>query len=78
MNLVLNALDASERGGEVRIKARRLGPVEIELSSRMMVPGWPSSSERRSTTVLHDEGPGDGAWAGDRALHRDPAPRFSA
>jgi len=32
MNLVLNALDASERGGEVRIKARRLGPVEIELS----------------------------------------------
>ena len=32
MNLVLNALDASERGGEVRIKGRRLGPVEIELS----------------------------------------------
>jgi two-component system sensor histidine kinase HydH len=32
MNLVLNALDASERGGEIRVRARKLGPVEIELS----------------------------------------------
>jgi signal transduction histidine kinase len=32
MNLVLNALDASARGGEIRVKARRLGPSEIELS----------------------------------------------
>jgi signal transduction histidine kinase len=32
MNLVLNALDASERGGEVRVRARRLGPGELELS----------------------------------------------
>ncbi|HEY1126340.1 MAG TPA: ATP-binding protein, partial [Actinomycetota bacterium] len=32
MNLVLNALDASDRGGEVRVKAKQLGPIEIELS----------------------------------------------
>ena len=32
MNLVLNALDASPRGGEVRVVARPLGPTEIELS----------------------------------------------
>jgi len=31
INLVLNALDASERGGEVRVGARALGPVEVEL-----------------------------------------------
>jgi signal transduction histidine kinase len=31
INLVLNALDASERGGEVRVGAKTLGPVEIEL-----------------------------------------------
>jgi signal transduction histidine kinase len=32
INLVLNALDASERGSEVRVLARALGPGEIELS----------------------------------------------
>ncbi len=32
MNLVLNALDASDRGGEVRVRAKQLGPTEIELS----------------------------------------------
>ena len=31
INLVLNALDASERGGEVRVGAKALGPVEVEL-----------------------------------------------
>jgi len=31
MNLVLNALDASAPGGEVRVVARTLGPSEIEL-----------------------------------------------
>jgi two-component system, NtrC family, sensor histidine kinase HydH len=31
MNLMLNALDASQRGGEVRTGARRLGPSEVEL-----------------------------------------------
>jgi signal transduction histidine kinase len=32
INLVLNALDASERGGEIRVLARKLGPTELELS----------------------------------------------
>ena len=32
INLVLNALDASDRGGEVRVRAKTLGPVEVELS----------------------------------------------
>ena len=39
MNLVLNALDASERGGEVRVRARRLGPGELELSVEDDGPG---------------------------------------
>ena len=39
MNLVLNALDASARGGEVRVMARRLGPSEIELSVEDDGPG---------------------------------------
>ena len=50
MNLVLNALDASERGSEVRIKGRRLGPVEIELSVEDDGPGWPLSSGSRSSS----------------------------
>jgi two-component system, NtrC family, sensor histidine kinase HydH len=32
INLVLNALDASRRGGEVRIRGTRKGPAEVELS----------------------------------------------
>jgi signal transduction histidine kinase len=39
MNLVLNALDASERGGEIRVKGKKLGPSEVELSVEDDGPG---------------------------------------
>jgi len=41
INLVLNALDASERGGEVRVGARALGPVEVEVRVEDDGPGVP-------------------------------------
>src|SRR5262249_5069296 len=41
INLVLNALDAGDRGGEVRVGARALGPGEAELWVEDDGPGGP-------------------------------------
>jgi signal transduction histidine kinase len=41
LNLVLNALDVSERGTEVRVTARGLGPSEVEISVEDEGPGVP-------------------------------------
>jgi len=39
INLVLNALDASKRGGEIRIKGTKKGPAEVELAVEDDGPG---------------------------------------
>jgi signal transduction histidine kinase len=47
INLVLNALEASERGGEVRVGARALSPVEVELSVEDDGPGVPTDQREQ-------------------------------
>src|SRR5262249_11489420 len=47
INLVLNALDASDRGGEVRVGARALGPVEAELWVEDDGPGVPPEQREK-------------------------------
>ena len=47
INLVLNALEASERGGEVRVGARALSPVEVELWVEDHGPGVPTDQREQ-------------------------------
>lgn len=63
LNLVLNALDVSERGTEVRVTARSLGPSEIEISVEDDGPGVPPDQRERIfqpffTTKSHGTGLG--------------------
>ena len=47
INLVLNALEASERGGEVRVGARALSRVEVELFVEDDGPGVPTDQREQ-------------------------------
>ena len=47
INLVLNALDASERSGEVRVGAKALGPMEVELWVEDDGPGVPPGEREK-------------------------------
>lgn len=63
LNLVLNALDVSERGAEVRVTARGLGPAEIEISVEDDGPGVPPDQREKIfqpffTTKSHGTGLG--------------------
>jgi len=63
LNLVLNALDVSERGGEVRVRARGLGPSEVEISVEDDGPGIPAEQREKIfqpffTTKAHGTGLG--------------------
>ena len=63
LNLVLNALDVSERGTEVRVTARGLGPSEVEISVEDAGPGVPPDQREKIfqpffTTKSHGTGLG--------------------
>ena len=47
INLVLNALDASQPGGEIRVAASAAGPMEIELWVEDDGPGVPSEQREQ-------------------------------
>jgi signal transduction histidine kinase len=63
LNLILNALDASEGGAEVRVTAKGLGPSEVEISVEDDGPGVPPEQREKIfqpffTTKSHGTGLG--------------------
>jgi signal transduction histidine kinase len=62
-NLILNAIQAGERGGEIRVVAEKVGANEIQLDVRDNGPGVPAGQQTeifRPYVTNHPEGTGLG------------------